>query len=456
MKAVIFGTGMVYQRYKSFFLNVKILCFLDNDKNKWKTQIDGISIVAPDKIHDYEYDYIFLMSIHFKEMRKQLVQLGVPADKIIDQCHLGPFKYINQIRRYEVRNREKAYKKGKILLVSHAFNLSGAPVVLCWLAQILYKEGFSVEICAQDSGNTENLLYQMIKQGITISLCSQIDLLDIDKVCSNYDLIIVNTVTLYSIVQELSGKVIPVIWWLHEEEDVYRDRGIALQEIKTGENIHAYAVGERAREAYSRYSTESSVDIMLYGMEEIQGSGIKKVHREKLIFALIGYGCERKGQDIVYEAVSRNFSKWNNQIEIWFIGEISESQQKIYERFSCFRCMGVLDQNYIREVYDKIDILLCPSLHDPMPVVVTEAMMHKKVCIVSDMTGQYEYILPYVNGLICEAGNVKSLELAIQWTIDNREKLDAIGKEGYKIYKKYFSAESFKRKVDEIITKYLT
>lgn len=409
MRAVIFGTGMIYQRYKSFFSDVKVLCFLDNDEAKWGSQLDGSPIVPPDRIHDYVYDYIFLMSIHVNEMREQLIQLGVPAERVIDQEHLGFFACVNQIRRYEVGNPdiETACKKGRILLVSHTLNLSGAPVVLGWMAKILYEEGYYVEICAQDCGKVENLLYQMIQEGISVTICSRLELLDADRLCNNYDLVIVNTVTLYSIIQKLSGKAVPVIWWLHEEEDVYREKGFSSREIETGENIHVYAVGERARAAYARYSKNSSADIMLYGMKEMYGGESPKTYREKLIFALIGYGCERKGQNIVYQAAGRHFADWNARIEIWFIGEISESQRKAYEAIPCIKCMGILNQDAIREVYEKIDVLLCPSLHDPMPVVVTEAMMHKKTCIISDMTGQYEYILPYVNGLTCEAGSVE-------------------------------------------------
>lgn len=457
MNVIIFGTGMVYRQHKNFFSDVKILCFLDNDETKWGKRLDGSIIVSPVEVYHYDYDYIFLMSVHFKEMREQLKCLEIPEDKIIDQEHLSPFESINLIRRYEIScGDDGIQKKGRILLISHAFGSSGgAPVVLVVLARMLRKNGYYVEIYARDCGEVKPLLSQTLKAGISISLYWGIELLDIEMVCRNYDLIVVNTVTLHAIVQKLSGKTIPVIWWLHEEDDVYRDEHFEMWKIPKGDNIHVYAVGERARVAYIKYSGGLSADILPYGVEETYGDEVSEESSEKLVFALIGYGCERKGQDIVYEAAVRQFCNWSHRIEIWFIGEISEEKRKIYETLPFLKCKGFLKPDTFRGIYRQIDVLVCPSLNDPMPGVVSEAMMHKKTCIVSDMTGQYEYIVPYVNGLTCSAGNVESLEVAMQWAIDNREKLETIGEAGYEIYREHFSMESFRNKALAIMEKYL-
>lgn len=460
MKAIIFGTGQTYRKHKSLFLDVKVLCFLDNDEAKWGALLDGKTITAPAEAGRYDYDYIFLMSIHFREMREQLKSLGVPEGKIIDREHLGPFepfRDMNVIRRYEIkRDGDGMPKKGRILLVSHSFGLSGAPVVLVRLAGVLREAGYHVEIYAQDWWEGETLLGQTAKEGLSVSLYARLELLDTDMVCRNYDLVIVNTVTLYTVVQKLSGRLIPVIWWLHEEEDIYRNISPELRNITVEDNTHVYAVGERARAAYMKYGGGLSAEILPYGVEETRDCGPRGEPHEKTVFALIGYGGDgRKGQDIAYEAARRRFGRWGGRVEIWFIGEIPEAKRKIYETIPCLKCMGVLEPEALREVYGQIDVLLCPSLHDPMPVVVTEAMMHKKPCIVSDMTGQQEYIVPYVNGLTCTAGSEESLGEAMQWAIDNREKLQSIGEAGYRIYREHFSMDAFRNHALEIVAKYL-
>lgn len=77
--------------------------------------------------------------------------------------------------------------------------------------------------------------------------------------------------------------------------------------------------------------------------------------------------------------------------------------------------------------------------------------MNKKVCIASDMTGTAEYITPYKNGLICKAGDINSLISSMQWVIDNRNRIDEIGEEAFKIYEKNFSIRQFENNILAII-----
>lgn len=455
MKIVIFGTGAMYQKYKKLFIDASIICFLDNDETKWGTKINGILIRQPQDIRKIDFDFVFLVSVHFAEMRTQLLSLKVSEEKIIDIYHPGLFKNMNQIRRYEVRGVQAKEQKGRILLVSHALNLSGAPVVLGQLAEVFHDRGYTVEVYAQENGQVEELLYQLLERGIQVSLYARLEWIDVDMVCGNYDMVVVNTIVLYPIVQKLSEKKIPVIWWLHEEEDVYRNMQFRQQKIEVGKNVHVYAVGNRAKRAFEKYSNNQSAEIMLYGIREKAYRETAKAEGKKLVFALIGLGCERKGQDIVYEVINRRLLDWVDLVEVWFIGEIAETKRKMYDENPCIFCKGILNPKEITELYSRIDVLLCPSLHDPMPVVVSEAMMYKKPCIVSDMTGQYEFITPFVNGLTCEAGVVDSLEEVMDWAIKHRDQLDKIGMQSYQVYKEYFSVDSFEYKVGEIIGRYL-
>ena len=78
-------------------------------------------------------------------------------------------------------------------------------------------------------------------------------------------------------------------------------------------------------------------------------------------------------------------------------------------------------------------------------------MMNEKVCIVSDMTGSADYIIPYENGLICKAGDVDSLVERINWVLDNKQEMKRIGENAYQIYKKHFAMEQFEKNILEIV-----
>ena len=85
-----------------------------------------------------------------------------------------------------------------------------------------------------------------------------------------------------------------------------------------------------------------------------------------------------------------------------------------------------------------------------MPVVVTQAMMHRKVCIVSDQTGQAEFIVPKENGLVFKSEDRQGLKEALIWVADHRERIPIIGQNARKIYEREFSEEVMKEKLSAI------
>ena len=121
------------------------------------------------------------------------------------------------------------------------------------------------------------------------------------------------------------------------------------------------------------------------------------------------------------------------------------------------KVFGSIDHGDLLKIYSEIDVVVCPSRNDPMPVVLAEAMMNKKICVASDMTGTAEMIIPYENGLVCHAGDVDSLSQQIEWILDHKEQLGSMGEKAYEVYRQNFSQEQFQirlcRIVDNIIDK---
>ena len=103
--------------------------------------------------------------------------------------------------------------------------------------------------------------------------------------------------------------------------------------------------------------------------------------------------------------------------------------------------------------YEKIDVIVCPSRIDPMPVVVSEGMMHKKLCILSDRVGNAKYVEDGYNAFVCRAGSAESLAEKMSFIINNRGKLDEIRNQGYLVFKKYFAMDKFNNNVKELIKK---
>ena len=112
---------------------------------------------------------------------------------------------------------------------------------------------------------------------------------------------------------------------------------------------------------------------------------------------------------------------------------------------------GLLDIDEMQVLYEKIDVVVCPSREDPLPVVLTEGMMNKKLCIMSDNTGTASLIKHKQNGLICKTGDVESLAEQIRWVIYNTEKLEAFAERGRRLYESVFSIDVFEKRILSII-----
>lgn len=83
MKILIFGASAGGQHYYQNNKNIhQVLAFIDNDENKHGTLIDGISVISPQSIANYDYEKIVVASMYVHSITEQLVQLGIKQDAI--------------------------------------------------------------------------------------------------------------------------------------------------------------------------------------------------------------------------------------------------------------------------------------------------------------------------------------------------------------------------------------
>ena len=144
MRILVFGTGFIYQQNKYRLKNFELIGFLDNDKNKQGSFLDGVIVDCPNNCNKYHYDAIILMSTHYKEMRIQLLNLGVSNEKIIGEDDIGLFnKYVIK-KEYCVRNSDN--NKKRIMLVSNELTNKGAPNRLKNVADCLIKNDLQIDI----------------------------------------------------------------------------------------------------------------------------------------------------------------------------------------------------------------------------------------------------------------------------------------------------------------------
>lgn len=443
MRIIVFGTGKIYARNQEKLSEMNIAAFLDNNPDKQGKYLNGKIIDLPENVGKYNYDYIVIASIHYQEMRKQLMELGVDGRIIIDAEHRGCWAQIRKIRRYDFSSGSADGKQ--ILLITHDLSLTGAPLMLYYAARILRERGYEVTVYSKADGP---LRYDYLRNEISVCIFENYDFsgYEVGRYFSGYHMILANTVVLSELVAKLEKTGLPVMWWLHEEDNAYEE--YQVKALPQYNQLQVYCVGKRAAASYEKHAGSSNAKELVYGIpREIYESSRQedyKTYDGKMIYAIIGCVSERKGHDIFVASIKKNWERWKDKAEFWIIGMVTESQRKELEETKIVKVFGSLDHDDLLKIYPEIDVVVCPSRNDPMPVVLAEAMMNRKVCIASDRTGTAEKITPYESGLICQAGKTDSLSEQIDWMLVHRERLEAIGEKAYQIYLREFSQEQFR------------
>lgn len=168
--------------------------------------------------------------------------------------------------------------------------------------------------------------------------------------------------------------------------------------------------------------------------------------KTKVVFAIIGSVCEGKAQDIFCRAVEKMKDK--EKAEFWIIGKYGEDE---YSKEICrmahmektIRMLGLMTREEIYNSFPVIDVVVCASREDSLPIVMTEGMMFGKVCITTDATGTADYIREGENGFVVPAGDADALAGRMEWILAHRDKLMDMGKNARKTYEGHFTMEIF-------------
>ncbi|MDE6603083.1 MAG: glycosyltransferase family 4 protein [Lachnospiraceae bacterium] len=462
MKFLLFGTGDYYERYRKWFDPKEVISLLDNAPDKQNTCIDGIKILSPEQGIRLDYDAVVILSFYVKAMKRQLVELGVPEDKIYHfydlhdliccRCDGQKADYKKTVRYY--CGAEKMEKSRAVLLLSHDLTMGGPALALYHMAQTLRKQGREVVMASMlDGPLREVLTAEGIPTVVDVNL--QVETMQEAGWIQGFYLIVCNTINFHVFLSERNADI-PVIWWLHDSSFFYD--GVNPKRLRSmpRKNMKVCAVSPVAREAATRFCKDMQVEDLIYGVaDEAGGVRAKNESNGKTCFVTIGYIEERKGQDILAEAICGLPKEIRRKSVFYMVGQDSSRMAgQIREGTADIPevCMtGVLGREAIHEILEKADVLVCPSREDPMPTVAAEAMMHGVPCILSDATGTAKYIRDGMDGIVFKSEDVEQLAERIVWCIENPQKIADMRIPARKVYEKVFSMEAFEESILRIM-----
>ena len=455
MKLIIFGTGNYCLKYLKYIDEDKILFLIDNNPAKCGKRLNKKIIYPINKIHGVDYDYVIVLIKKYAFIVEQLLKEGIHVKKIITYDKLDEVIFIPQ--KVHAKNGEQSILEWaenrigkKIFICSHNFSRTGVPVALMHLAVLLRQMNYHVLMAAEREGA---LINELCKREIDyISNLGDIYFYnDFLEQMKRFDVVILGTLVLNEIGSFFSMLNIPIFWWIHESmDDLYQ----AYQLPENRGNIHYYGGGKRALRKFSEYYPNESIKELLYYLPDSQS--LPHIYTETRTFSLIGAWSKRKAQDILLSAIEELPKHVRKKCVFYFVGTTLEEERKIIDdicmEFAEVRYISELSQEELAECYKQIDVLICPSRDDPMPIVVTQALQNGIPCIISNKVGQCEYFYDMEGGVIFPSENISALK---QWIIEfatcPKSKMEEYSQNARKIFELHFSEISMKENMEKIL-----
>lgn len=349
-----------------------------------------------------------------------------------------------------------------VLLISHELSLTGAPIALQNLARTLIHCGYNVDLISPIDGPLKE---ELIASKINVRIVTPVELYGenscLNTLAYNYDLIILNTVVTFRAVNILGNCGIPVFWWIHDCIASYATGGFAdIMPKKIPNNVKVFCAGEYAKHALLSYypAYASQTELLYYYLPDMCAEYKKApkftlphYQKNKFTFAVIAQQDERKGQDILVDAIRLLPENVREQSAFYFIGKpldkrIKQSIQEAMDLFpSEVYCIDEIPHSQIFSVYEQCTCIICSSKDDPLPVFIAEAMMMSKLIICSENTGTAPIIQENTCGIVYKDNSPVELAHAIEQIVLHKDTLNYMQENARKTFVNYFSETHFQK-----------
>ena len=251
-----------------------------------------------------------------------------------------------------------------------------------------------------------------------------------------------------------------MLWWIHENSDWINKANdyYHCNDITPDfHRIHTAAVCSNVRENLKKVWPDLPVSVMNYGLPDFYKpfSEVKK-DRLPVVFAVVGGVCHLKAQDVFVKAAIRINKISKVPAEFWMIGSGQGSDyfndvMNIAKGASNIYWKGEMTREELEDIYPQIDVIVCPSRQEGIPIVVNEGLMNAKVCIVADTAGDNDYIVDGESGFFFHSEDVDELADKMAYAAENYESLGMMCQKARQVFLNHYSMESFRSRLEKEI-----
>ncbi|WP_422658512.1 glycosyltransferase [Paenibacillus sp. EC2-1] len=360
-------------------------------------------------------------------------------------------------------------EKGNILLVSHELSRTGSPQVVFEAAKVLKDQGYFPVVASPEDGP---LSRDILAEGIPVIVDQDLSKYrayrpnevpksitpGIDDLLRNFDLVLVASIVSHNLINCYNGSDIPFLWWIHDGGTGYSFlENYLSRHLKS--NISVYCGGRYAQEMLEKCRPQYYTEVLLYGVKD-WAVDMKEItaRRKKVLFLFPATFEIRKNQLLLLEAISMLPEPVAQKADFLLIGKVGDelyyrSVDNKAKELPNVKISGPVPYDKLMDIYRETACVVVPSIDDPMPVVLAEAMMMSKIVLCSDMTGTARYIEDGVNGFLFSSKNASELKEKLEYVIGNFDTMDDVRKAGRKTYEQYFSQEIFTENLVSVVEK---
>ncbi|NEP08126.1 MAG: glycosyltransferase family 4 protein, partial [Okeania sp. SIO4D6] len=334
----------------------------------------------------------------------------------------------------------------KLLMCSNSLDLTGAPLHQLEIALKLANDGivepiiFSVndgelrEIYQQHNiqvvvldNPLEHIYQRDIYDEALASFAKQIKAL-------NIDVMYINTLENFFMVDVAQMLNIPSVWNVHESEpwQTYFNRfgtEIAARALECFRYPYRIIfVADATRNRYLPLNSHHNFTVVHNGLDlQLLKSAAQKwskqsarstleVKNDEIVILLLGTVCDRKGQHDLVKALSFIPEAESQKIKCFLVGDrpnlyslklhelLTELPEEIQQRVEI-----VKETPETAKYYQAADIFVCTSRVESFPRVILEAMAYDLPIVTTPVFGIVEQVKPNINGLFYTPDNPEEL-----------------------------------------------
>ncbi len=177
-----------------------------------------------------------------------------------------------------------------------------------------------------------------------------------------------------------------------------------------------------------------------------------KIDDSEFLLGSVGNFTKFKGIIYLLEAME---ALKTDKLKLLLVGADAADMQPVYEQFLIDKKIKnhVIFAGFrqdIPDILDAIDLFVFPSTEEADPIALSEAMARGKPIIATKIGGIPEKVIDGKSGILVDAENSEQLRKAIEYSMQNQDKLIAMGKAAKKLMQDRFSSKTMIKNYEEL------